>query len=346
MFLLRSVRESDLNDLYELSQLLVFINLPPDRDILAQKIALSLKTFEQPSDVLENNYYIFVLEDLEQSKVIGASMIHGKHGTEEEPHFFLKVSREHKFSKSINTGFIHGTLKFGLETDGWSEVGGLVLSPAYRGNKEKLGKQLSFVRFLFIGLQSQHFTEFIHSELMPPLDSKGNSPLWEAIGRRFLNMDYQDADRLSRQNKEFILSLYPIETIYETLLPPDARNSIGKVGDETKPVKKMLESVGFYYTEEVDPFDGGPHYRARTVDIKPIKTMLRDASLDLNSTPDPTKLKTILLDIPSPTDYFRAVKVEAEVRGKGKELTIIPTKELTDRLKALSAPSKVNAIYL
>ena len=108
---------------------------------------------------------------------------------------------------------------------------------------------------------------------MPPLDSKGNSPLWEAIGRRFLNMQYDEADQLSRKNKEFILSLFPTDTIYQALLPMEARNAIGKVGRDTEPVKNMLESIGFQYTNEVDPFDGGPHYRARIDDIQTIQDL-------------------------------------------------------------------------
>src|SRR5690606_11836023 len=98
--------------------------------------------------------------------------------------------------------------------------------------------------------------------------------LWEAIGRRFLNMEYHDADLLSRENREFILNLFPSDTIYGTLLPPEARNAIGKVGPETEPVKRMLESIGFCYTQEVDPFDGGPHYRARLKDITLVRDMI------------------------------------------------------------------------
>src|SRR5690606_35502914 len=32
--------------------------------------------------------------------------------------------------------------------------------------------------------------------------------------------------------------------------------------------------IGFNYINEVDPFDGGPHYRCKLKDIKPIKNML------------------------------------------------------------------------
>ena len=76
------------------------------------------------------------------------------------PHFFLKVSQEHKFSQTLNTGLIHGTLKFGYETDGFTELGGLVLAPEYRGHREKLGKFLSFARFLYIGLHSKNFYRY------------------------------------------------------------------------------------------------------------------------------------------------------------------------------------------
>lgn len=273
MFRIRSVAQHDLEDLFELSQLYVFINLPADKEIIDSKIKSSLKAFKTPSKNLEEDHYIFVLEDMEKGKVIGCSMIHAQHGTEEEPHFYLKVGQENKFSKSINTGFIHGTLKLGHETNGPTEIGGLILSPNYRANPYKLGKQLSFCRFLYMGMNPGRFKEEIHSELLPPFDTDGKSPLWEAIGRRFLNMEYHDADLLSRKNKEFILSLFPTGTIYETLLPISARNAVGKVGKDTQPVKAMLESIGFEYINEVDPFDGGPHYRCPLKELKPVKEM-------------------------------------------------------------------------
>jgi len=271
MYYIRSVQESDLEDLFTLSQHLAFINLPPDKRMLLNKIRSSIRAFNDEEENHEDDYFIFVLIDSDKEKLIGVSMIHGKHGTEKEPHFYLTVGHEKKYSESINTGFIHGTLKLGIETNGWTEIGGLILSPEYRGNPNKLGKQLSFCRFLYMSQHPKKFTPVIHSELMPPLDEKGNSPLWEALGRRFMNMNYQEADKLSRENKEFILSLFPQGTIYETLLTPEARDSIGRVGRETEPVKKMLESIGFNYTNEVDPFDGGPHYRAALKDIKLVK---------------------------------------------------------------------------
>lgn len=317
MFILRSVAEKDIKDLYNLSNLVVFINLPPDQSIIESKIESSLKSFQNPSKRLWENYYIFVLEDDESGEVLGCSMIHAQHGTEEEPHFFLKVSQESKFSNTINTGFIHGTLKLGLDTDGPTEIGGLIVNPEFRGHAEKLGKQLSFVRFLYMATNPQRFKKLVHSELMPPYDNKGNSPLWEAIGRRFMNMDYHEADILSRSNKEFILSLYPAENIYQTLLPFEARDAIGKVGKDTEPVRKMLESIGFKYTYEVDPFDGGPHYRCEMQNIRPIKEKIH-ATFNPEAKYDSSKAMDVLLRIPNDQFDFFATKTSLSINEEGE----------------------------
>jgi len=334
MFLLRAVESKDLEDLYELSQLYLFINLPPDKEIISKKIESSIKSFTSPSKKLYKNHYLFVLEDLQHQKVIGCSMIHAQHGTEDEPHFFLRVGQENKFSKTINTGFIHGTLKLGIETDGPSEIGGLILHPNYRKNDLKLGKQLSFVRFLYMALHQKQFKETIHSELMPPFDKDGRSPLWEAIGRRFLNMEYHDADILSRSNKEFILSLYPSDTIYETLLPLEARNAIGKVGKDTEPVKRMLENIGFQYINEVDPFDGGPHYQAKLRELTPIKNLF---SGNYTIAKDITNEKKFLL-CQNNNNSFSAMMVRGEIKD---DLLIIKKPNFT-----LDHNKRINAIPL
>lgn len=309
---MRNVVLDDLEDLYELSSKVLFINLPHDKEIIRDKIKKSIQSFKTPSYRLHENYYIFVLEDKTKGKVIGVSMIHAQHGTEDEPHFFLRVSYENKFSTTINTGFVHGTLKLGLDTNGPTEIGGLVLHPDYRGNTEKLGKQISFVRFLYMGLNKNLFKEEVLSELMPPFNKEGRAPLWEAIGRRFMNMEYQEADILSRSNKEFILSLFPSDNIYMTLLPMDARDAIGNVGNDTQPVKKMLEKIGFTYTNEVDPFDGGPHYKCKLRNIKPIQD-IKEYEID-QSLEDTAVLQDILFTF-NHADYdFMAIKSKGIVK--------------------------------
>lgn len=305
MYILRSATHDDLESLYHLSSLMTFINLPNNKIELEEMLTESEKSFKKPSPKKEDNLYIFVIENIKNREILGASVIHARHGYPEEPHYYLSVSSEHKYCDSLNTGFIHGTLKLGINTDGYTEIGGLVLHPEARANGLKLGKQISFVRFLFMADNLDIFCEQTHSELMPPFDQNGKSPLWEAVGRRFINMDYYDADKLSRKNPDFILSLFPASNIYQTLLPVEAREAVGKVGSDTLPVKKMLEKIGFKYTNEVDPFDGGPHYRCPTKDIFPIKGF-KKAPLKLSSF-DAKNTMECLVSIPT-KHHFSAVK--------------------------------------
>jgi arginine N-succinyltransferase len=166
---------------------------------------------------------------------------------------------------------MHKILRIGYNYNGPTEIGGLVLHPTYRRKTEALGKWLSYVRFLYIGLHRASFRDEVLSELLPPLGADGTSPLWEALGRHFTGMSYQEADRVSQSNKEFIRALFPADSIYISLLPYSVQGLIGQVGPDTKGVEKMLRRIGFEYADRIDPFDGGPHFIAKTDDITLVK---------------------------------------------------------------------------
>jgi len=128
------------------------------------------------------------------------------------------------------------------------------------------------------------FRDELLAELLPPLEPDGTSHLWDAVGRKFTEMTYAEADRLSKKNKEFVRGLFPEGPIYATLLPQSAQDVVGKVGAQTKGVERMLRRIGFRYAWRVDPFDGGPHFTAATDDVTLVKrshkakvaTFLRD----------------------------------------------------------------------
>ena len=90
------------------------------------------------------------------------------------------------------------------------------------------------MRFLYIALHRAAFRDEVLSELMPPLEADGTSLLWESLGRQFTGLTYQEADRLSQDNKEFIRALFPEDPLYTCLLPQDVQELIGKVGPETR----------------------------------------------------------------------------------------------------------------
>jgi len=269
-FIIRSVQHDDLNQLVDLAKQFNLLNLPGDKKVIGEKIDRSEQSFagKLSKDKAE---YLFVVEDVEEKAVVGSSLVLAKHGTEEVPHSFFRIFKRDHFSQDLGIGFIHQVLRFQLDFDGPTEIGGLLVDKAYRRRPEKLGKQISLSRFLYIGLYPEKFENRVLCELTPPLTDEGRSEFWEALGRRFTGLPYQEADLLSQSHKEFIESLFPQDDIYLCLLDSKARLVLGRVGEATKPAQHLLESIGFEYLDEVDPFDGGPHYGANVEDILPIK---------------------------------------------------------------------------
>ncbi len=283
-FIVRPVRHEDLNQLTDLAKQFTLLNLPGDKKVIAKKIEKSIQAFQGNLSKPESEY-LFVLEDTEEKLVVGSSLIMAKHGTEEIPHNFFKILKRNHYSDDLGIGFIHQVLRFQLDTDGPTEIGGLLVDKIYRRRPEKLGKQISLSRFLYMAMNLDRFEDRVLCELTPPLTDEGRSEFWEALGRRFTGLPYQEADLLSQSHKEFISSLFPEDDIYLCLLDAKARAVLGRVGEFTKPAQHLLESIGFEYLDEVDPFDGGPHYGCDTADILPIKqgrrlrvTEFKDAS--------------------------------------------------------------------
>ena len=269
-FIVRPAEIKDISQLVDLAKQFNLLNLPGDKKVLTQKVETSIQSFS--GELAKNkSEYLFVIEDIEEQAVVGSSLILAKHGTDEIPHYFFKILKRNHFSEDLGTGFIHQVLRFQLDTDGPTEIGGLLVDKAYRRRPEKLGKQISLSRFVFMGLNLDRFEDRVLCELTPPLTEEGRSEFWEALGRRFTGLPYQEADFLSQTHKEFIQSLFPEDDIYLALLDSKARLVLGRVGEATKPAQHLLENIGFTYLEEVDPFDGGPHYGCKTKEILPIK---------------------------------------------------------------------------
>lgn len=269
-FLVRVAQPTDLNSLYDLASQFTLLNLPADKRALAKKIELSFESFsgKRPKSEAE---YVFVVEDLESGFVAASAQILAKNGVPASPNYSFEVLKKERFSQELGIGFIHQMLRLKINTDGESEVGGLVVDRSYRRRPEKVGKIASLTRFAYIALSLDSFEDNLHSEMAPPLTEEGRSEFWESLGRRFTGMPYKEADLLSQTNNNFIRSLFPEEDIYLCLLDSKARLVLGRVGEETQAALHMLEKLGFKYKNEVDPFDGGPHLGVPTKEVSIIK---------------------------------------------------------------------------
>ncbi len=318
-FVIRQVHSDDLSQLVDLAKQFTLLNLPGEKKVLSEKINKSKLSFSGkiPKDKAE---YLFVIEDTEEKLIVGSSLILAKHGNEETPHSFFRVLKKDHFSQDLGIGFIHQVLRFQLDIDGPTEIGGLLVDKNYRRRPEKLGKQISLSRFLYIATHQDKFQDRILCELTPPLTEEGRSEFWEALGRRFTGLPYQEADMLSQSHKEFIESLFPQEDIYLALLDPKARLVLGRVGEATKPAQHLLESIGFEYLDEVDPFDGGPHYGVATNEALPIKL---GRKLEISDLKEATFKESYLVGTLG--KEFRATLAPADIR---KDQIVVPSRVL------------------
>lgn len=285
MYLIRQAKVGDVPTLLKLARMVHFVNLPADREVIHAKVMRSRDCFRrlaggrqetEPGPVEEaltglatmmrsTDFFMFVLEDTGTGACVGTSQLIARMGGPGNPTYAFKLEKREFFSETLQTGTTHTVARLHADESGPTEVGGLILQPAARGHR--LGRFLSFIRFHFIGLHRRLFADRVVAEMMAPVSLDGQNLLWEYLGRRFIPLSYTEADKHCQRSREFIEALLPKTDLYLSLLPPEARDVVGRVGEETVPARKMLERLGFRFRGRIDPFDGGPHLEARTDDI-------------------------------------------------------------------------------
>ncbi len=200
MLIVRTVNEKDLDQLMELAGLAGagLTTLPKDRDLLAKRIIDSEASLEQFVDRPGGESYLFVMEDLEKSRVVGACGIVSKVGGF-EPFYEYRIDKSLFESRQIGVRKEVPILTLVEEHDGPCEVGSLFLHPDYR--RDSNGRLLQLVRFLFIAEHREMFEAQVVSEIRGVSDATGHSPFWDAIGWHFFDIDFPKADYLSVVNK-------------------------------------------------------------------------------------------------------------------------------------------------
>ncbi|RBW48853.1 arginine N-succinyltransferase [Marinobacter sp. F3R11] len=273
MLIIRPLQETDLDDLYAMTQKAGkgLTTLPADQGLLQRKISLARETFNQ-SCAPEAGLYLFALEDTEAGKLVGISGIQARVGLD-EVFYNYRLSETVNASKELGVHVRTPTLHLTNDMTDTSEICSLLLSSDYQGGGN--GLLLSRCRFMYMDEFRKYFSEKVFAEMRGVSDEQGLSPLWDALGRKFFDMKYTEADMLSGLgNKAFIAELMPKFPIYLPMLPDSARAVIGQVHGNTAPALKMLQAEGFNFNGLVDIFDGGPVVEAF---VRTIRT-IRDSS--------------------------------------------------------------------
>lgn len=340
MFSIRPARVEDIPTLVKMARTVHFTNLPADREIIYGKVMHSRESFLRAAgggeDRLERlraeeakrlngqagmsglsgatrtgDLFMFVLEDTENGVCLGTSQIIARMGGPGNPNFSFKLEKRQFFSESLQTGTSHIVARLHADETGPTEIGGLILQQSSRG--AKLGRFLSQVRFHFMGLHRGVFADRVIAEMMAPITLDGQNMLWEYLGRRFIPLSYSEADKHCQRSREFISALLPKEDIYLSLLPPEARDVVGRVGDETVPARRMLEKLGFKYLDKIDPFDGGPHLEAATDQISVVKGTHR---AELSAAAASSCTDHAFVSVLGEDGDFRAVEADVCLDGK------------------------------
>lgn len=272
MFIIRPVREDDLDRLVELAASIEgggMTTLPADRSVLGEKIRVSTENFAKEITQPGPETYLLVLEDTDTGRVGGTAAVFARIGLEKAFYTYSLTKTTH-VSVELDHHNTHDVLHLVNDYIGFAEVGSLYLSPNFRqaGN----GRLLARSRYLLMGEHPERFPGEVVAEMRGWQDENGISPFWEALGRRFFDMTFREADHYSAiSNNQFIADLMPKFPVYVDLLPEDARKVIGVTHKDTIPALKLLEWEGFHYRRHVDIFDAGPCLQARLKNIRAIR---------------------------------------------------------------------------
>ncbi|NNA55500.1 arginine N-succinyltransferase [Pseudomonas koreensis] len=270
MLVLRPVEPTDLPQLQQLARdsLVGVTSLPDDSERLREKITGSCASFDSDIQAQGPENYFFVLEDLEQQRLVGCSEILATAGFNEP---FYSLRNRHFTSASRELNIEHGVPALSLchDLNDHTLLRGFHIDNALV--RSAFSELLSRARLLFIAAHAQRFADAVITEIVGYSDENGHSPFWDALGKHFFDLPYVEAERLcGLQSRTFLAELMPQYPIYVPMLPPAAQACIGRIHPDGQEAFDILEREGFETNSYIDLFDAGPTLYARTANIRSI----------------------------------------------------------------------------
>lgn len=271
MLLIRPIKESDLEGLMLMLEHAGhgLTSLPRDPEVITSRIQTSVVSFSKKKiKKPAGEDYLFVMENLFTGQLVGVSGLISKIGGF-EPFFFYRLEEHERFSEELSKGKKYTTLHREKIHAGPSEICSLFLDEDFRNSQN--GRLLSLSRFLYVANDPTRFEKQVIAEMRGRVDESGYSPFYEAVGKKFLDIEFTDADYLQLKTKSFIEDLLPELPIIVELLPKEAREVVGAVHPNTEPAQKILEKEGFTKSGLVGIFEPGPVLKADFSEVRAVK---------------------------------------------------------------------------
>lgn len=260
------VRPAELTDIAALEALAAVTmpgvhTLPRTRETIAASVERSIASFAAHVDIPSEESYLFVLESTELREIVGTAAIFalaGSNGT----YFSFRNDVIQQVSRDLNISHSVHALTLCSELTAYSQ-----LSSFYVRNQDGAGLEaalLSRARLLFAVLAPHRFGDRFFVPLAGITNAEGQSPFWDALGRKFFKMDFLDAERVigGARNRTLIVELMPHYPVYVPLLPGDAQAAMGQIHPDGELAFNLLTEEGFEADDYIDIFDGGPILQA------------------------------------------------------------------------------------
>jgi arginine N-succinyltransferase len=263
MYVVRPVETSDIAALEALASVVTpgVHTLPRTRATIERAVERSIASFKAQPDLPTEESYFFVLESAADRSVAGTAAISATAGSS-GTFFSFRNDVLNQVSRDLNISHNVHALTLCSDLTGYSQLSSFYL----RNRSETRGEAalLSRARLLFAAVAPQRFSEKFFASMSGITDANGRSPFWEALGRKFFQMDFLEAERMieGARNRTLIVELMPHYPVYVPLLPGDAQAAMGQVHAEAELPFEILSDEGFEPDEYIDIFDGGPILQA------------------------------------------------------------------------------------
>jgi arginine N-succinyltransferase len=306
MFVARPVALSDLPALEAMAAGLTpgVHTLPRTRKTIELAVERSLASFAARPQLPGEESYCFVLE-AEDASIAGTAVIAATAGAS-GTFFAFRNDVLNQVSRDLNISHQVHALSLCSDLTGHSQLSGFFLRDRSRVGTE--AALLSRARLMFAAIAPERFSDRFFASMPGITDVNGRSPFWEALGRKFFQMDFLEAERMieGARNRTLIVELMPHYPIYVPLLPADAQVAMGQVHAEGELPFRILSGEGFEPDKYFDIFDGGPVLRVhRNAGRSFVQSMRRNVTAAASHADMERHLIANVRE-----DHFRAVAVE------------------------------------
>jgi len=323
MWIARPAADDDVPSLMALAEMAPphVHTLPRTHDAIEEAIAHTREALARLVDAPADEHYQLVLED-DTGAIVGTAAIAATAGSA-GAYFSYRNDVVHHVSRDLRIANNVHVLTLNSDLTAHSQLSGLQVASGHAA----AATLLSRARLMLAAADRRRFADSFFACLPGQTFSDHTSPFWNAIGRKFFNMDYLSAERAVRgaRNGTLIVELMPHYPVYVPLLPEAACEVIGQLHPAASTAFDILAGEGFEVDRYVDIFDGGPVLEAHASRLRTLSTT---RTLTVAEAVDSRPGETCLIATATATQAFRCAMAPATVElDRGRILLSAATQD-------------------